>query len=105
MAENKNLPLVELAVIVMDDKSGVLIGRVPDGFDKDRLSVPIDQMEPFESMSDASKRIAIEWAGLNIEPQHALFVCESINEKNDEHQVVVFIFAKRAGNISHPGTA
>ena len=105
MADVKNLPLVELAVIVMDDRGGVLIGRVPNGFDKDKLSVPISSMEPFESMSDASKRIAIEWAGLKIEPQHALFVCESINEKTEEHRIVVFIFAKRAGNIEQSETA
>ena len=98
-----SLPQVEIAVMSMDEKGQVLIGRAQDGWDKDKLTVPISRILPFELLSDAAKRTALEWAGINVEPQHALFVCESINEKIEEHRVVVFIFAKPGSHVSSPG--
>jgi ADP-ribose pyrophosphatase YjhB (NUDIX family) len=92
--ETEGLPQVEIAAIVMDDKGHVLLGRAPEGADKDKVTVPIGRIRPFEAMSDAAVRIVAEWAQTEIAPQHAIFVCESIHQERQEHRVVVFIFSK-----------
>jgi len=37
---------------------------------------------------------------VDIDPQHALFVCEEIRQDQQVHRLVVFVFAKRMGRIS-----
>lgn len=98
----KSLPQTEIAVITMDDRGQVLIGPIKDGVDMDKLSVPISPIQPFESISDAAKRTVVEWSGHEVEPQHAIFVCESIDDKVDDHRIVVFVFAKRTDNTLLP---
>jgi len=92
--EVEGLPQAEVAVIVMDDKGHVLLGRAQEGVDKDKVTVPTGRIQAFESMSDAAKRIVAEWAEVDIAPQHAIFVCESIHPDIQEHRVVVFVFSK-----------
>jgi ADP-ribose pyrophosphatase YjhB (NUDIX family) len=101
LVEEVSLPQTEIAVIVMGDKGDVLLGKIPEGFDKDKVSMPISRIEPFESLSDAAKRTVMEWAGVEVNPQHAIFVCESIHPDVQEHRVVVFVFANRLGKVSH----
>jgi ADP-ribose pyrophosphatase YjhB (NUDIX family) len=95
--EEASLPQTHIAVIITDDKGDVLLGRAQEGFDKDKISMPLGPVLPFESLSDAAKRVVMEWAGISVEPQHAIFVCESINQKQEEHRIVVFVIANRPG--------
>jgi ADP-ribose pyrophosphatase YjhB (NUDIX family) len=101
LVEEASLPQAEIAVIVMGDKGDVLLGKIPEGFDKDKVSMPMSRIEPFESLSDAAKRTVMEWAGVEVNPQHAIFVCESIHPEVQEHRVVIFVFANRIGKASN----
>lgn len=95
-----SLPQAEVAVIVMDEHGMVLLGKAKDGIDKDRITVPIGQIMSFESFFETSRRLAIEWSGVDVDPQHALFVCEEIRQDQQVHRLVVFVFAKRIGRIA-----
>ena len=97
------LPTVEVAVIVMDDKGSVLVGKVKEGIDKDKLSVPISRIQPFEPIAEATRRTVLEWSGLDTEPQTTLFVLQSIDADQEIHRVVVFMFAQRLKRVSHGG--
>ena len=106
--EVEGLPQAEVAVIVMDDKGHVLLGRAQEGVDKDKVTVPTGRIQAFEPMSDAAKRIVAEWAEVDIAPQHAIFVCESIHPEVQEHRVVVFVFSKATSPVpsrKEPGEA
>ena len=97
-AELENpLPRTEVAVIAIDEKGDVLVGRAQDGIDKDKLTVPVSYILPFESMSDAAKRTVFEWARIDIAPQGVLFVCESISQKQESHRIVIFVSAEPLG--------
>ena len=97
------LPTVEVAVLVMDDKGGVLIGRAKEGIDKDRLSVPISRIQPFEPIIDAARRTVLEWSGLDTDPQSTLFVTQSMDTDEGIHRIVIFIFAQKVKKLSHGG--
>jgi len=98
MAKAYGLPQAEVAVIILGEEGDVLLGKAKEGFDEGKLTIPIGPLFPFESMSDAAKRITVEWAGVAVEPQHALFVYESIVPDREEHRVVVFVFARKPPN-------
>jgi len=89
-----DLPQTEVAVMVMGEEGDVLLGHVGEGFDKGRVSVPIGGLKPFEPVSDAAARIVQEWSGLAVDPQHTIFVCESIHPDSGEHRIIIFVFAK-----------
>jgi ADP-ribose pyrophosphatase YjhB (NUDIX family) len=96
-------PTAEIAVIVMDEKGGVFVGRVQEGIDKDKLSVPISRIQPFEPLADAARRTVLEWSGIDTEPQTTLFVLQSIHPEEGIHRVVIFLFSQRVKRVSHGG--
>jgi ADP-ribose pyrophosphatase YjhB (NUDIX family) len=67
----------------MDEGGEVLLGRSREGIDKDRLTVPIGYLLPFESMSDAAKRLVFEWARVDVKPKDVLFICEAIDQRKE----------------------
>ena len=91
------LPRTEIAVIVMDGKGKVLLGRSGEGVDKDKLTVPIGYLLPFESMSDAASRLVFEWARRDVKPKDVLFICEAIDRRKEYHRIVIFVFADPLG--------
>jgi ADP-ribose pyrophosphatase YjhB (NUDIX family) len=97
------LPTIEIAAIVMGEKGDVLIGRAKEGLDKDKLSVPMSRLQPFESLGEGARRTVLEWSGVDVTPQYAIFVCEAIHPEQETHRVVVFVFAKKLKRVSDGG--
>ena len=101
-----SLPQVEIAVMSMDEKGQVLIGRAQDGWDKDKLTVPISRILPFELLSDAAKRTALEWAeSMSSRSTPCSSANPLFNEKIEERRVVVFSLSQPGSHVSSPASA
>lgn len=81
-------PVVEVASIIMNN-GAVLIGRPKDG----KWEIPSSEIQPFEEMKTTAIRTVFSFSGVISDPQNVIFVSEVLNEKLNQHRVIIYIYS------------
>jgi ADP-ribose pyrophosphatase YjhB (NUDIX family) len=96
------MPQLEIAVITMKDAVNVLIGKQKEGADAGKWIIPMGVVREGEAMIVAAERIALEEAGITIQPKQVLFLSEVLTP---EHHTAVFCYGEYVSGEPTPGAS
>ena len=82
------LPTIEVASLIMKE-GAVLIGRPEGGL----WEIPGGAIQPFEEMKTAAIRNVFSLSGVASDPQNVIFVSEVLNEKLNQHRVIIYVYS------------
>jgi ADP-ribose pyrophosphatase YjhB (NUDIX family) len=90
-------PVIEVASLIMNEGK-ILIGRPKSG----QWEIPGGVIQPFEEMKTAAIRTVYSLSGISSDPKNVLFVSEVLNEKLNQHRVIIYIYSMYVEGILKP---